>query len=135
MDTINEDVEASYEFFTRAEKMIVTNQIFYHYFVNKSGITNSQFKLRDMDYLKVCERVLERTKKEQPDYSNAAVYYRKRANFTILSKMKLRGYDKKNPEHCRIYRELKKTVRKDFWYLKKGNMQRSRKLLLLYVVL
>ena len=135
VDTLNEDVEASYEFFTRAEKMIVTNQIFYHYFVNKSGITNSQFKLRDMDYLSVCERILKRTKKEQPAYSDAAEYYRKRANFTILSKMKLRGYDKKNPEHCRIYRELKKTVRKDFWYLIRGNMQRSRKLLLIYVVL
>ena len=55
VDTLNEDVEASYEFLTRANKMVITNQVYYHYFVNKEGITNSNFKMKDLQYLSVCD--------------------------------------------------------------------------------
>ena len=33
VDTLNEDVEASYEFYTRATGMVETNQKLYHYFM------------------------------------------------------------------------------------------------------
>ena len=39
VDTLNEDVEASYEFYTRATGMVETNQKLYHYFMNDTGIT------------------------------------------------------------------------------------------------
>ena len=56
--------------------------------------------------------------------------YRKRANFTLLSKMRLRGYDKSDDFLCQTYRELKRQVRKDFKALMGWNMPLSRKMLL-----
>ena len=135
VDTLNEDVEASYEFLTRANKMVITNQVYYHYFVNKEGITNSNFKMKDLQYLSVCDRILERTKIEHKQYTEAALYYRRRANYSLLAKMKTKGFDKNDKEVLKVYRSLKSIVRSDFWYLIKGNMQWYRKILLIYVIL
>lgn len=130
VETLNEDVEASFEFFHRATKMVKTNQCLCHYFVNNEGITNSAFSQKDLQYLAVWDRVLDRTEQEHPEYLYYAQMYRKRANFTMLSKMRLRGYDKTDVFLCQTYRELKKQVRKDFGALMKWNMPLSRKVLL-----
>lgn len=75
--TLNEDVEACYEFYTRADFMVETNQILHHYFVNNSGITRSTFSEKDLDYLSVWDRVVTRTEQEQPDYLRFAILARK----------------------------------------------------------
>lgn len=69
VDTLNEDVEASYEFYTRATGMVETNQKLYHYFMNDTGITRSKFSRKDLDYLVVWNRIVERTQKEHPEYA------------------------------------------------------------------
>lgn len=130
VETLNEDVEASFEFFDRATKMVKTNQRLCHYFVNREGITNSAFSRNDLQYLAVWDRVLERTEREHPQNLHYAQMYRKRANFTMLSKMRLRGYDKSDIFLCQTYRELKKQVRKDLKALMRWNMPLSRKMLL-----
>ena len=133
--TLNEDVEASYEFFQRAEKMVVSNQRFYHYFVNQNGITCSSFSKKDLDYLAVWDRVLARTEMELPEYLPYAQISRKRANFTMLVKMLTKGYDKKSAEMKEIRRQLKKEVRRDFRALMGWKMPLSRKVLLVLVCL
>lgn len=130
VETLNEDVEASFEFFDRATQMVKTNQCLCHYFVNREGITNSNFSRKDLQYLAVWDRVLKRTEREYPRYLHYAQMYRKRANFTLLSKMRLRGYDKSDDLLCQTYRELKSQVRKDFKALMGWNMPLSRKILL-----
>ena len=128
--TLNEDVEASYEFYTRASCMVETNQILHHYFMNDSGITRSKFSIKDLVYLEVWDRVVTRTQKEHPEYLQYAVLGRKRANFTMLSKMLLRGYDKQDQELCAVRKKLKSEVRKDYFQLMKWKMPLSRKMLL-----
>lgn len=128
--TLNEDVEASYEFYTRADCMVETNRKLYHYFMNDNGITRSQFSEKDLDYLSVWDRIVERTRNEYPEYAAYAVLGRKRANFTMLSKMLLRGYDKNNAKLCAMRRLLQKEIRKDYFDLLKIKMPLSRKILL-----
>lgn len=135
VDTLNEDVEASYEFYTRATGMVETNQKLYHYFMNDTGITRSKFSRKDLDYLVVWNRIVERTQKEHPEYAEYAIASRKRANFTLLSKMMIRGYNKNDKELCAVHAQLKKKVRKDFFDLMKIKMPLSRKVLLLIEVL
>lgn len=133
--TLNEDVEANYEFFNRATHMIRTNQKYYYYYVNKSGITKSQFSEKDLDYLKVWDRILERTRKENSEYEKLAEFYRSRANYTMLAKMKLNGYNRNNNNLVNVHIQLKKEIRKDFLKLLSGNISISRKILLIYLLL
>lgn len=112
--TLNEDVEASLEFFLRARSMARTNRGLYYYYNNPASITTSRFTKKDLDYLRVWDRILERAKAELPDYAEAAENYRVRANFTMLSKMFLRGYDKSDAFLNQTRKELKSLVRKDY---------------------
>ena len=85
--TLNEDVEASLELFLRADKLVMSNQKLYHYYVNQQGITKSKFSEKDLNYLAVWDRVVEKTKTRCPNYIFYAQMGRKRANFTMLVKM------------------------------------------------
>lgn len=133
--TLNEDVEASYEFFQRASYMVVSNQKLYHYFVNNTGITRSKFSKKDLDYLAVWDRIVERTRVEHPEYLHYAVISRKRANFTMLCKMLSRGFSRDDQEMVAVHRSLKAQVRKDFRLLMGWRMPISRKILLILVCL
>ena len=133
--TLNEDVEASYEFFQRASHMVVSNQELYHYFVNNTGITRSKFSKKDLDYLAVWDRIVERTRVEHPEYLHYAVISRKRANFTMLCKMLSRGFSRDDQEMVAVHRSLKAQVRKDFRLLMGWRMPISRKILLILVCL
>lgn len=131
--TLNEDVEASYEFCLRAKKMVVTNQIMYHYFYNDQSITHSPFTRKDMDYFDVWDRIVLRTKMENPNYLKYAQMGRMRADFTMLCKMTVRGYDKNDRDLCLLKSNLKKKVRSNFFPLMKIKMPFSRKIALLIV--
>ena len=133
--TLNEDVEASYELFQRASHMVVSNQKLYHYFVNNTGITRSKFSKKDLDYLAVWDRIVERTRVEHPEYLHYAVISRKRANFTMLCKMLSRGFSRDDQEMVAVHRSLKAQVRKDFRLLMGWRMPISRKILLILVCL
>lgn len=134
-DTRNEDVEATYELFDRAGEVVFSNRRLHHYFVNRGGITRSGFTARDLDYLAVWDRVVERTAREHPAYLPYAEIGRKRADLTLLSKMLLQGYDRGDAELRAVRRELKRAVRRDFRDLMRWKMPLSRKVLLVIVCL
>ena len=131
--TLNEDVEASYEFCLRAKKMVTTNQIKYHYFYNRNSITHSQFSRKDMDYFLVWDRVVLRTKNDNPQYLKYAEMGRMRADFTMLCKMILRGYDRSDKELCLLKQKLNKSVRRNFFKLMQLKMPFSRKIALIVI--
>lgn len=134
VDTLNEDVEASYELFHRANNMVVSNQIYYRYNTSSVSITRSMFKKKDLDYLLVWDRIVERTALEYPQFKEYALMGRKRADFTMLSKMFIRGYDKNNQEMCDAKRRFKNSLKNNFFSLVKWKMPLNRKLLLVYLV-
>ena len=135
VDTLNEDVEASYEFFMRAKKMVRTNRVYYCYYKNNYGITRSKFSEKDLEYLDVWKRIVQRTMLEIPEYSRYAEIGLKRAYFTLLAKMFFRGYDRNDEKMLEVKKQLKKSVRSNFMELWKWKMPLNRKVLLVFLCL
>ena len=68
-----------------------------------------------------------------PEFSYYAEMNVLRSQFTILSKMKLYGYEKSDLEVEKQYNKLRMVVRKNFVKLFKWHMPFSRKILLIIV--
>lgn len=134
IETLNEDVEASLELVMRANLLVSSNQKMYHYYVNNNGITRSKFSLADLDYLDVWDRVMEKTKKEFPQYQPYAKKLRMRAEYTLLSKIFLRGYNGGDKKMAEIKKKLKNNVRRNFWKMMRWKMPLSRRVLLVLII-
>lgn len=132
--TISEDVSAAYYFITHSQRTIVTNFSFYNYYNNKKGVTKSPATMKDIEYIEAFKRIFWDVKKRIPKFERYAYINYIRANYTILSKMDLFGYDSNDQDLNNKHKELKQIVRKNFYALLKWSMPISRKLLLLYVV-
>ena len=115
--------------------MISSNRKLYHYQINLEGITHSQFTENDLEYLKVWDRIVRRVEKENPDYYKYALINRKRADFTMLSKLVLYGYDKKDSNIHIVKRKLKQSVKESYWDLIKWRMPITRKVLMTLLVI
>ena len=74
-------------------------------------------------------------KNDYPDFGYYAKLNYLRSNFTVLSKMKIYGYDNENTVLRKRKKSLKRTVRNNFWTLIRWNMPLNRKILLLLVCL
>lgn len=132
VDVKHEDILACYEFFTTATQMVVSNKIIYHYFVHHEGVTLT-FNKKDFGLIDVWNMVCVRVKNEFPEYVYYAEISKKRAYFTLLSKMRLCGFDKNDQFLVKKQKELKKQVRGDFNILIRWKMPISRKILLILV--
>lgn len=129
--TVSEDVMASYFFITHSDYIVYTNQQLYNYFDNnETGVTRKQAGEKDFEYIDAFQRIYEDIKKNYPVLEELAKKNEIRANFTILSKMRLYGYDRYNDELVRKYGQMKRIVRKNFGMLMKMQMPFSRKVLL-----
>lgn len=126
--TISEDVAANFDFFSSATWMVSSNKILYYYFVNESGVTKSPVTQKDLEYIDVWNRIAKSVSPEFEEYSKINLA---RANFTILTKMLVSGYDKSDPKLQAIRVKLKNQLRKDFWKLMQWKMPFSRKIMLI----
>lgn len=131
--TISEDVGETYFYIMNTDSTAVVDLKLYYYYINQMGVTKSSVTMKDMEYIQAYKRIAEHIKYEFPEYWFAAYMNYIRSNFTILSKMKLFGFDKGNKELYCTYIQLKKIVRQNFWKLWKWPMPFSRKILLIYV--
>lgn len=131
--TISEDVSAAYYFITHSQRTVVTNFSFYNYYNNKKGVTKSPVTMKDFEYIEAFKQIFLDVKKRIPKFERYAYINYIRANYTILSKMDLFGYDSNDQDLNNKHKELKQIVRKNFYVLLKWPMPISRKLLLLYV--
>lgn len=135
VDTMFEDVEGSYDLYYRSNSIVETNEEMYFYFKNDKSITNSVVCEKDLDYLNVWKRIVDRTKIEIPDFYDYALFCEKRARFTLLAKMLIKGYSRDNKKVCDIKPVLKSCIRKNFWELFFSKMPFNRKILLLLLVI
>ena len=133
--TISEDVMASYYFYTHCRKLVKVEGKFYNYFQNRSGVTRKQVSEKDLEYIHAFERIREDIGEHFPEFTKYAGINLARANYTILCKMKMHGFDRKDPRLVAEYREMKTVVRKHFWELMRWKMSLSRKILLLWAVI
>lgn len=133
VDTLNEDVEASYEFFKRAQCMVVTNEKMYFQLQRLGSITHSHFKKDDLGYKYAWKRVLDKTLIDFPEYEKFAQFMFIRSNFTLLVKYYIYGPKEFNDEYNFIYRNLKKEVKNNLYRLLR-DLPMSRKMLLVILV-
>lgn len=131
--TISEDVMASYYFYTHCHKAVRINKKLYNYFQNQTGVTRKKVTRRDFEYIEAFKRINEDIKITMPSLQEYAEINYIRSNFTILSKMKLIGYDKTNENLMQQYKDIKKIVRSNFGKLMRWKMPLSRKILLIWV--
>lgn len=129
--TVSEDVSAVYWFITHIDYTLITSEKLYYYFDNKSGVTRGKTTIKDLEYIKAFERILKQVEVDKPEYIDAANINYMRSNYTILSKMKLYGFDRNNEALGEEYKKLKSYVRKHFSQLMRVKMPLSRKLLLI----
>lgn len=131
--TICEDVFASFDFIRHSLKTVIIDAPLYNYFQNPLGVTKSKVSEKDFEYIEAYKRILEIVRNDYPDFFYYAELNYLRSNFTVLSKMKIYGYDKENYLLKKRKRALKTIVRNNFWTLARWNMPLSRKFLLLLV--
>lgn len=131
--TISEDVMASYYFYTHCDKVVKIDGKLYNYFQNQEGVTRKSVSKRDLEYIDAFKRIHEDIKKKWTELTEYSQLNYARANFTILGKMKLCGYDKEDADLTREFAKMKKIVRQNFKALFFWKMSLSRKILLIWV--
>lgn len=131
--TLSEDVMATYYFYTHCQKAVYINRKLYNYFQNNAGVTKSKVTQKDFEYIKAFERIYKDIKYINNDFAEYAMINYVRANFSILSKMKLYGFDHNDVILKQTYKDLKQIVRRNFMSLLKWKMPISRKILLFWV--
>lgn len=134
VDTVNEDWEATYEWYKRSSCVAFIDLQLYYYFFNGNGIVNSKFKVSRLGYLEVWDRLVKKAKKDFPEYHSAAVMCRIRADFTLLSQFVLNGPENSDTIYESIYLSLQKNVKDNFFVLLKQLTPFSRKILLVMLV-
>ena len=132
---MNEDCLYCYQQSVYCGKAVQSNEKLYYYFRNKTSVTNSGFTLKKLDLIFIWDRISEMVQELTPDYIAACDMNRKRAYFTLLSKMLIDGYDKKDPKLRQVHGELKRKVRSYFWELMQWNMPISRKILMCFLII
>ena len=130
---MNEDVLGVYDILSNVKTCTLILEKKYYYYQNVNGVTKTKFKEKDLDLLYMWECVVKKTKKEYPEYYKYALINQKRANFTLLSKMLISGYDKNNEDIKKIKKWLKRELRKNFFALLQSNIPFNRKILLIYI--
>lgn len=131
---MNEDVIATYELANRCQKAIYTTKHMYNYLKNEGGVTNSPITEKKMDLLYVWDLVYKKVKEENVEFLYPCEMNMLRARFTLLSQMRINGFDKKDVVLQKKQKELKKQVRRGYWKLMKWKMPISRKILLHVVI-
>ncbi|MFC3932047.1 glycosyltransferase [Streptococcus dentapri] len=88
-DFYAEDVPTTFRYILRAQKIVVTDRIVYHYFINNHGLT-AQFSKKHFDVLKTWDIVVEEaTKSADTDYIKWAKLNSQRADFALLTEISL----------------------------------------------
>lgn len=130
---MNEDIESGFYLAVNCHRAVYTNMIYYNYFKNRDGVTNSRFSEKKLDLLYIWDGLREQVMSQAPEYSREYELNCKRSRFTLLAKMYLDGYDKNSSVMKITKQKLKKEVRDSFGELMKWKMPISRKVLLVLV--
>ena len=132
---MNEDIHACYCLAIYSKQLVVSKKKFYHYRKNNNGVTNSKFNKKKLDLIYMWEYVEKMVNTLSPEYIDHCIINKKRAYMTLLLKMYVDGYDRKDREMIQIKKMLKKHVRKYYFDLLNYNMPFSRKIAMTIAIL
>lgn len=134
-DKINEDILFFYEVIKKGKRFGYIKEPLYYYFNNPDSITNRTFNKEKLALLTMWDCVLKDTETNNKDYLDKCNNNIMRSRFTLLAKMHIDGYDKKDSELIETKKEFKSYVRKHYFQLLKINMPLNRKVLLTLLII
>lgn len=118
---ITEDLLFNYKVYCNCNKYICSNIKKYYYFFNVNGVTRKELSKKDWVLLYNWDFIVEETKINNTIMLEYALMNRWRADFTLLSKALLYGYDKNEISEEKLM-ELIIQVRKHQKYLIQSRM-------------
>lgn len=130
----NEDVRASYDIYKKTDKAIHLSKNYYYYYYNTNSITHRKLSVKDFDYLRVWDGIVELTRSDMMNFAWAAEINRARADLTLLGKALLYGYEKQ-PMIEKQLKLMKTDLRRNFKKLLFWNMPITRKILMVWLVI
>lgn len=127
---VGEDIESTFLTVLNTEKIIETKKIGYIYWFNAESVTFSKFDARQLDFLEVCNRIVEiANKKCEKEIIEYAQIFRYRADLGILCKIAIS--DKDRTFDTKVYTEkLLEDLRTHYRCLLKVKMPISRKIIM-----
>ncbi len=132
---ITEDLLFNYWAYSNCKKYVLSNQKKYYYFYNTEGVTRKELGKTDFALLTNWDIIIKATETKNSKMTKYAVLNRWRADFTLLSKAILYGYQEKEISDemlSDLGRDLKKHMKK---LLRSHMLDYKRKVLLIYVCL
>lgn len=130
---ITEDMLFNYLVYCNCEKYALSNQKKYYYFYNPDGVTRKILGKTDLALLTNWDAIVKNIKIRKPEMSQYALMNRWRADFTLMSKVFLFGYDKEEISD-KMLSNLMTNLKKHRKTLLEGQMlDWKRKLLLIYI--
>lgn len=128
--SIGEDVESTFLAVVNSEKIIETKKVGYIYWLNLESATIAAFDAKQLDYIKICDRIVDIAKKRcTEDIVKYAQQFRYRASLGILCKMAIsdisENFDKKFYE-----KKLVKELKEHYFVLLGNTMPLSRKVIM-----
>lgn len=130
---ITEDMLFNYRVYCNCKKYVLSNQKKYYYFYNPDGVTRKILGEKDLALLTNWDSIVEDIRSRKPEMTQYALMNRWRADFTLLSKAFLYGFDEN--EISEVYlTDLKTQVKKHRRYLFRSRMLDWKRKILLVLV-
>lgn len=130
---ITEDLFFNYRVYANCNKYICSNIKKYYYFYNAEGVTRKELGKKDLALLHNWDIIVEDTKKNNIEMLEYASMNRWRADFTLLSKAFLYGYDKKEISEEKIKELVTHVKEHQKNLMHSGMLNWKRKLLLILI--
>lgn len=130
---ITEDMLFNYRVYCNCEKYVLSNQKKYYYFYNPNGVTRKILGETDLALLHNWDVIVNDIKSRKPEMQQYARMNRWRADFTLLSKAYLYGYDKNEISKLQFV-ELIRQVKKHKKYLVRSKMLDWKRKVLLVLI-
>lgn len=130
---ITEDLLFNYRVYGNCGKTICSDKRMYYYFVNVDGVTRKALGKRDLALLENWDIIVEDIKRREPEFTKYALLNRWRADFTLLSKAFLYGYEKSEITETQLVELIAQVKEHRKHLMWSGMLDWKRKLLLVYV--
>lgn len=121
---VNEDYLFSYEIFSSCKRVVQSEAPKYMYYVNNISITRNGLREKDLDYIFVCNEVLNMVKRSSnyKKFEKYAEIRLSRASFTLLMKLAYYGSKLDHKRTQEIKKILLTNLRRDYVKLIKSNI-------------
>lgn len=127
-----EDVLLTCQTFLSVKKIVETTAPMYLYYLNPVSLTHAGFGDRDLDVLRVWDKVVQISRKKRPDLLFMARFNRWRSDFTMISRLILADDKKLDKKYSQELKKWRSGLRKHWKTLAFSHvMPKNRELLVI----